>query len=102
MAKKTKAKKISFRQRLRNQSAARLADIEQAVVIVVDTQLLSAGAKISSKDVMRLISGGQTKTLREDLITQISNQTEAELESIFNRQMELLKEDNDGDKKEAK
>jgi len=102
MAKKTKAKKISFRQRLRNQSAERLDDILQAVVIVVDTQLLSAGAKISSKDVMRLICGSQTKTLREDLITQLSNETEAELESIFNRQMELLKEDPDGDEKEAK
>ena len=102
MAKKNKAKKTSFRQRLRNQSAERLADIEQAVVIVVDTQLLSAGCKISSLDVMRLISGGQTKTLREDLITQISHQTEAELESLFHRHMELLKEDSDGDKKEAK
>ena len=31
MAKKTKAKKTSFRQRLRNQSAERLDDILQAV-----------------------------------------------------------------------
>ena len=102
MAKKTKAKKISFRQRLRNQSAGRLDDILQAVAIVIDAQLLSAATSISPKDVMRLLCTGQTKTLREDLITQLANETQDELEAIFNKQMNLLPEDSDGDKKEAK
>jgi len=102
MAKKTKAKKkMSFRQRLRNQSAERLEAIEAEIVRASDKVLADLGANLMAVSVMRLISGSQTKTLREDLITILSNQTEAELESIFNRQMELLKEDPDGDEKET-
>ena len=57
-------------------------------------------SQINPHDVMRLISTGQTKTLREDLITQLANETEAELEAIYNKQMNLLPEDSDADKKE--
>jgi len=101
MAKKTKAKKISFRQRLRNQSADRLDVMAEAVRIAV-RDVVAPHSQINPHDVMRLLCTGQTKTLREDLITQLANETEAELESIYNRQMELLKEDSSGDEKEAK
>lgn len=98
MAKKTKAKKISFRQRLRNQCSDRLDKIVGAAYDAVDGA--KAGAKIATVDIMRLCAGTQTKTLREDLITQLANETEAELEAIYNKQMNLLPEDDDADKKE--
>ncbi len=99
MAKKTKAKKISFRQRLRNKSEETLDTIIKAAYDAVDKA--KGGHHISTVDIMRLCSGGQTKTLRENLITQLANETEAELEAIYNRQMNLLPEDPDGDKKES-
>ena len=101
MAKKTKAKKISFRQRLRNQCAERL-DVMAEAVRITARDVVAPHSQISSLDVMRLLCAGQTKTLREDLITQLANETEAELEAIYNKQMNLLPEDPDGDKKEAK
>ena len=101
MAKKTKAKKISFRQRLRNQSADRLDVMAEAVRIAV-RDVVAPHSQINPHDVMRLLCTGQTKTLREDLITQLANETQDELEAIFNKQMNLLPEDSDGDKKEAK
>lgn len=100
MAKKTKAKKISFRQRLRNQCAERLDVMAEAVRIVAH-DVVKPHSKINSLDVMRLLCAGQTKTLRENLITQLANETEAELEAIYNKQMNLLPEDSDGDKKES-
>ena len=100
MAKKTKAKKISFRQRLRNQCAERL-DVMAEAVRITARDVVAPHSKISSLDVMRLLCAGQTKTLREDLITQLANETQDELEAIFNKQMNLLPEDPDGDKKEA-
>jgi hypothetical protein len=99
MAKKTKAKKISFRQRLRNQCADRLDVIIKASYDAVDKA--KGNSHIGTKEIMRLCSGGQTKTLREDLITQLANETEAELEAIYNKQMNLLPEDPDADKKES-
>jgi hypothetical protein len=100
MAKKTKAKKISFRQRLRNQCAERL-DVMAAAVQIAACDVVAPHSQINPHDVMRLLCTGQTKTLREDLITQLANETEAELEAIYNRQMNLLPEDSDADKKES-
>lgn len=101
MAKKTKAKKISFRQRLRNQCAERL-DVMAEAVRIAARDVVKPHSEINPHDVMRLICTGQTKTLREDLITQLANETEAELEAIYNKQMNLLPEDSDADKKEKK
>lgn len=99
MVKKTKAKKISFRQRLRNQCADRL-DVMAEAVRIATRDVVKPHSQINPHDVMRLICTGQTKTLREDLITQLANETEAELEAIYNKQMNLLPEDSDADKKE--
>jgi len=101
MAKKTKkAKPMSFRQRLRVQSADRLDIMEEAVRIAV-RDVVAPHSAVNPHDIMRLLCTGQTKTLREDLITQLANETEAELEAIYNKQMNLLPEDPDGDKKES-
>ncbi len=100
MAKKTKAKKISFRQRLRNQCAERLDVMAEAVRIAAQ-EVVEPYSQINPLHIMRLICTGQTKTLREDLITQLANETEAELEKIYNKQMNLLPEDSDADQKET-
>lgn len=100
MAKKNKAKKISFRQRLRNQSAERLEKITNAVAGAAARVCEEAGVKISHYDVMRLLCASQIKTLREQLITELANETETELEAIYNKQMTLLEEAPGGDKKE--
>jgi hypothetical protein len=99
MAKKTKAKGLSFRQRLRQQAGEKLErlldDISNAVDVAVGDQ-----TNVNHTDLLRLMCGGQTKTLREDLVTQLANEKELELEAIYNKQMELIPEDSDADKKE--
>lgn len=90
MAKKTKkSKKVSLRQRLRIKSKERLEAIQMEVAEACDAAVKSTGAKINSLDVMRLICGSQTKTLRDQLITELANETERELEAIYNKQIGL-------------
>ena len=100
MAKKTKkAKAMSFRQRLRAQSEERLAVMEEAVRCAV-RNVVAPHSQIDPLDVMRMICTGQTKSLQYRLITELSNETEAELEKLYNKQMNLIPEDPDGDEKE--
>lgn len=87
---KQQIRKLSFRQRLRLQSAERLDVIAADVRAAVEDTLKSAGTEINPYDVMRLLSGGQTKTLREQLITDLSNEVENELEALYNKQLGLL------------
>jgi len=91
----SKLKGLTFRQRLRERSTDRLASIADAVNAAAISVLDRAGSEISPNDVMRLLSGGQTKTLCEQLITQLSNEAEAEMEIIYNRQIGLLPEGDD-------
>lgn len=94
MAKK-KPKALTFRQRLRLKSQEKLEsiqrDVNDAVVAAVD----SNNTKLHPRLVMQLCVGGQTKTLREKLITELANETEAELEALYNKQLGLLPEDTD-------
>jgi len=100
MTKKTKTKKLSLRQRLRIQSSIDL-DVMQAAVHIAVRDVVASHSKISPIDVMRLIAGGQVKSLEKRLITELANETEAKLEAIYNKQMNLLPEDHDGNVKEA-
>ncbi len=103
MAKKTKAKKakpMSFRQRLRVQSADRLDIMEEAVRIAV-RDVVAPHSAVNPHDIMRLLCTGQTKTLREQIITELANETEFELEALYNKQLNLLPEGSDGDEKES-
>lgn len=88
--KKSKVKRATLRQRLRQQSAGRLDVLTADVKTAVEDTLKSAGTEINPYDVMRLLSGGQTKTLREQLITDLSNEVENELEALYNKQLGLL------------
>ncbi len=101
MAKKSKAKKLSLRQRLRNDAAHQLGKIRREVEEVTEHVLQGAETEISKVDVFRLLSGGQTKTLEEQLVTELANEKEAELERIYNSQIDLLPESKDADEKEV-
>ena len=60
---KTKAKAMTFRQRLRAQADERLTKIEETIKILV-VESIKPVSEINPYDVMRLISSGQAKTLR--------------------------------------
>ncbi|KPK74266.1 MAG: hypothetical protein AMJ84_00325 [Acidithiobacillales bacterium SM23_46] len=87
---------MTFRQRLRADCADRLEKICEAVRLNAINAVQASDSAINPYDVMRLITGGQTKTLRERLITELANEIEAELEQIYNRQIGLDLEDGNG------
>ena len=97
MKKNTKAKKLSFRQRLRLQSAERLDKIASTMHGAGERACEESKTNIDPLDVMRLLSNTQTKSLREQLITELSNEVEAELEAIYNRQMDFIEDDKNDD-----
>lgn len=92
----SKAKKVTFRQRLREKAALKLDLLEDAAVAALGEICKENQAGIKCLDLARLICGGQ-KTLRKRLITELANKIEDELEQIYNRQMDLPMEKTDGD-----
>lgn len=98
MAKNKKKKEtVSFRQRLRNDAAEELYALRLKFEEVCESELIAANTGISKFDVFKLLSGSQTKTLEEQLITELANEKEAALEAIYNKQIDLLPEDTSGD-----
>lgn len=95
MAKKKKVKAMTLRQRLRAKAQEKLESLQEDVIDAVGSACDSHNTKINPYDMMRLISGGMTKTLRERLITELANETEAELEALYNKQLGLLEDDTD-------
>jgi len=98
MAKKNKAPKLSFRQRLRNDAATQLGEIKRKFEEVTEAELVAADTGLNKYDIFRLLSGGMTKTLEERLITELANEKEAALEHIYNNQQGLDLGDDNGDK----
>ena len=93
MAKKKKSSKPTLRQRLRAKAAQQLAELEERTKEAILLQ--RKGAVYSVEDMARLVAGGNTKTLREKLVTAMTNELESELEALFNRQENLpLGDDN--------
>lgn len=84
-----KAKKMTLRQRLRHDADEKIGELEQLVSKAVTDAVEGAGVELNPYDVMRLCTGGQTKSLRERVITELANQKEAELEKIYNDQQDL-------------
>jgi hypothetical protein len=103
MAKKSKkptdAPAMSFRQRLRKNADLKLTimltELGRAAQEVVDE------TSVSEIDLMKLASGTQTSTLREGLVTQLSNDKELELEAIYNTQQGLELGDGDADEEKS-
>ena len=93
-----KAKKMTFRQRLRADAEDKLQQMESTVRLLATDALKSEGTTINPFDVMRLASGTQTKSLRYRLIGELANEKEAELEALYNKQQDLpLKAGSDGE-----
>ena len=92
----TKAKKMTFRQRLRVE-AGEILDGLCNIVSGLASEVVAEESKINSADVMRLLSGGQTKSLRHRLITELANEKEAKLEALYNRQQQLPMGDDNAD-----
>ena len=82
---------MSLRKRLRAQAAEEL----DKLVIEVQTKAAELTEGVDSMwgtDLLKLASGGRTDTIRDKLITRLTNHKEHELEKFFNRQQELLEE----------
>jgi len=89
MTKKTKAKLMTFRQRLREQAGYKLNSMLNAVQLLAAEAVKAEDSEINPADVMRLASSAQTKSLRWRLITELANEKVAELERIYNNQIAL-------------
>lgn len=87
-------KKVTLRQRLRNAAESKLQGLlEQATEAAAE---ICKGTSVDKHLLMQLAStpnGG--KTLRNDLITKLANDAEAELEKLYNNQMALPGVDDD-------
>lgn len=99
MAKKAKAKEQSFRQRLRQAAEAQLNGVSLKVKLAVGDIAIENGLK--PEDLAKLVSGSQIKTLREGMVTTLANLKEAELEAIYNKQMDLLPGEADANEEKA-
>jgi len=103
VAKKAKKKKLSFRQRLRNDAAEQLYALKLKFEEACEQVVIAENTGIEKRDIFKLLAGGQTKTLEEAVITELANEKEATLEYIYNSQQDLsfgTKEDDDADQKE--
>lgn len=96
MAKKTKAKKLSFRQRLRNDAAEQLYALKLKFEEACESVVIAENTGIEKRDVFKLLAGGQTKTLEEAVITELANEKEDALERMYNSQMDLIPEEKAG------
>jgi hypothetical protein len=89
MTKKKETAPSTFRQRLRAQSADKLAKIASAMNGAAIRVVEESDSDINPVDVMRLVCNSQTKGLRAKLISDLSNEIERELEAIYNKQLGL-------------
>ncbi len=87
--KKSKAKRVTFRQRMRAQSDERLSAMIVAMREAGQRICKESKTEINPYDVMRLSCSNQTKSLRYRVVTDLANEHEAELERIYNSQQEL-------------
>ncbi len=92
-----KAKKITLRQRMRARAEKQITDLENLVIVGVTRAAEEAGVELDPHDVMRLYGNPNIKYQREKAVIQLANQYEAELEALYNKQMDLLKDDSDGE-----
>lgn len=94
--KKTKARKMNLRQRLRSAADDKLTMIEQKVLESC-RDAVAQHSQINPYEVMRLCCTGPQKSLRAKLITDMANEAEAELERLWNNQQKLALEETDND-----
>lgn len=81
---------MTLRQRLREQSEERLDKIVATMLAACNRVSDEHQTDINMFDVMRLISGTQTKTVRERLVVDLTNEREVQLEKFFNNQVDAF------------
>lgn len=83
----TKKKKQTLRQQMREKANSRLEELlDEASNALI---FVCGGDTIDHLDLAKMMAGGQTKTLREKLVTQLTNRAEEDLLAFFNGQNEL-------------
>ena len=94
---KNKGRKMTFRQRLRAQATEKLNELELAMLAAAHQVRADFNIELNVYNIMRLLCTGKNKSLRYRLVTELANEQEAELEALYNRQMNLLEEDSNGE-----
>lgn len=90
MAGKKKARKTTFRQRIRDQADTRLNRLLATAHNALKVAIGDDNAPISIELLARILSSSDTKTLRTRVITDMADQYEKELEALYNKQQEKL------------
>jgi len=88
-----KAKKMTFRQRLRATAEERLSKMTNATAARCMDVCKESKTEINPYDVMRLAAGKRNESLHYRLVSELANEMEAELERIYNNQQDLPLED---------
>ncbi len=79
---------MSLRKRLREQAAEQLDGLVKEIQERA-TFLTSDIDQMWGTDLLKLAAGGRTDTIRDKLITRLTNHKEGELEKFFNKQQGL-------------
>ena len=91
-----KAKKLTLRQRLRQDAEKKLHLMVLAMEGAAERVIEEHNSHIDTLRLMQLASQpNQGKTLRSDLITVLANEAEAEIEALYNKQQGLPLGDDD-------
>lgn len=90
MATKKKARKTTFRQRIRDQANTRLERLLSAAYNALDGVINDENAPTSVELISRILSSKETKSLRVRLVTDMADQYERELEALHDKQQTKL------------
>lgn len=85
----SKLKKETLRMQMRISAEKQLEHVEAVMATAGERAVMECNTNIDPLDVMRLMSGTQTKTLRDKLVTQLANEAETELMDIWTNQQSL-------------
>lgn len=95
---KAKAKELTLRQQMRQSSESELEKIlDHASNALVDSVREHSNDALDHGDIAKLLSGGQTKTLRDKLVGQLAKAAEKDLVLLWNNQQKLDLESKDAD-----
>jgi len=79
---------MSLRKRLREQAAGQLDGLVEQIQERA-TELTRDIDQMWGADLLKLAAGGRTDTIKDKLVTRLTNHKEAELEKFFNQQQQM-------------
>ncbi len=80
-------KRLTMRQEMREAANSRLEEIVNLAGKAMEK--LAMSTPLHPIDIARMLCGGQTKTLRDKLVTQLTNKAEEDLVALWNDQKKL-------------